>query len=335
MKLKCLFFGTPDFALPSLRALTQCAEVVGVVCQADKPRGRGQKLSPCPVKILAQELRLPVFSPESLKTSEQKDLWPEKRNFDDFLKSTRPDINVVVAYGKILGQHYLELPKHGSVNVHASLLPRWRGAAPMQRALESGDTITGVTIQKMVQELDAGDVLLEQKHELSGTETAIELSAALSEMGADLLKNLVDVLVRTSDLPQARPQQPELVTLARKITKSEAMLTHSTPAATAFNKFRAFAAWPELRVPLVNEDSLIVKSCSLVPSDGTLQPGFNVSGQKCVFVSSVRPSETYNLFINTVRAPGRNVVSGYDFFSQMPKELLEAIRRQGFDVNFA
>ncbi len=219
--LRTLFMGTPDFAVPSLIALTQCSHVVGVCTQPDRPSGRGLKLHPSAVKKKALELGLPLF--EKL----------DKLNLD---------VIVVVAYGEILKKNILELPPLGCINVHASLLPRWRGAAPIAWALLSGDRETGVTTQRIVQKLDAGDILLQSKTAILPQDNVQTLHHRLSTMGATLLVETLQKLKAGSLAPQS--QLESLVTYAPKLTKKMEGLDLSQTAESLERRVRALNPWP-------------------------------------------------------------------------------------------
>lgn len=230
--LRVVFAGTPSFALPSLKALIDHPEieVAGVYTQPDRPAGRGQKLTQPPVKRLALAHGLEVIQPERLK--EEGALDP--------LKKWRPDLLVVAAYGLILPRDMLEIPRFGAINVHASLLPRWRGAAPIQRAILAGDRETGITIFRIVEALDAGPMLLQKKSEIRPGETAGELHDRLARLGAEAL---IETLERWHEL-KPRPQDDRLVTYAHKIDKQEAELDWQRSAEELERQIRAFNPWP-------------------------------------------------------------------------------------------
>ena len=184
-KLRTIFMGTPDFSVPCLKRLTEVAEVIAVVTQPDKPRGRGQKLSPSPVKAFALEHGLPVYQPARIKTPE----------FEQVLVDLQPDLMVVVAFGQILSQRILDIPPYGCVNVHASLLPRYRGAAPIHWSIIQGETRTGVTTMFMDAGLDTGDMLLKTEVEIGPEMVTEELHDALMAAGATLMGQTVEQIV--------------------------------------------------------------------------------------------------------------------------------------------
>jgi methionyl-tRNA formyltransferase len=310
--MKTVFFGTPDFALTSLEACHSHSEVVAVVTQPDRPRGRGQKLSPCPVKARALELGFPVFSPASLRKPSE-----ELSALREFISSTRPDLFVVTAYGNLVPENLLEAAPLGSINVHASLLPRWRGAAPIQRCLESGDLETGVCLQKMVMELDAGDVLAELRCPIASNDSAISLSARLSQMGGTLLSEFLKA-------PQwsGRAQDTSLVTYAAKIRKEEGHWSPSWSAGETHAKVRAFAAWPQVKARLsagsvelkLLETSLFARAKLKNPpqaaSNLVLEEGH-------VYLETGVRSSEHVLEILTIQAPGKGPVRAWDYFQNL------------------
>lgn len=233
--VRVLFLGTPEFAIPSLNALLEDDhfEVVGVVTQPDRPAGRNRKLTPSPVKVFALEKGLKVISPEKVKTPE---VMAEISDFG-------ADAAVVVAFGQILTQEFLDLFTYGAVNVHSSILPRWRGAAPMQRALMAGDTETGVTLQHIVLELDAGDVLGIRRVSVSSEMNAVELHDQLKELARDLIK--VDFMDYIRGNLVGEPQDVSKVTYAKKIDKGEAEIDWNKSARTIHNQVRGLAMGPQ------------------------------------------------------------------------------------------
>ena len=247
--LKIGFAGTPQFALPALRALLASRHrVVGVLTQPDRPAGRGRELRASPVKLLAQEARLPLAQPATLKTAEGRAALAE----------WRPELLVVVAYGLILPPVVLELPRLGCLNIHGSLLPRWRGAAPIQRAILAGDTETGVSIMRLEAGLDTGPVLLERRHPIGIQDTAGDIHDALSELGAAALLEAIDGLLAHKLLP--RPQPVQGVTYAAKIEKAEAPLDWTASASELDRKIRAFNPWPVAETMFAGESLRILRA---------------------------------------------------------------------------
>ncbi len=259
--MRIVFAGTPDFAVPSLRAAAMRGEVVAVYTQPDRPAGRGRGLTPSPVKLEAVQRGIPVLQPENFKSAQSKQT----------LRALRPDVMIVVAYGLILPQSVLDIPTYGCWNVHASLLPRWRGAAPIQRAIEAGDTRSGVCLMQMEKGLDTGPVLLAQETEIGANDTGGQLHDRLAELGAKVLGDALGLLRATIQLPP-HPQSDVGVTYAHKLEKSEAKLDWSQPAAALANKVRAFNPWPIAEAQLAGERVRIHGAIALDESH-TAAPG--------------------------------------------------------------
>jgi len=235
MMLRVVFMGTPDFAVPALEAIhahSDRFQIVGVYSQADKQVGRGLEFRPTPVKAKAIQLGLPVFQPEKLSTPEEFDR----------IKSLQPDVIVVVAYGKILRKNLLELPRLGCINIHSSLLPRWRGAAPIQWAILEGDLQTGVTTMKLLEELDAGDILLQKTTPIDSQEIAGSLHDRLAQMGAELIVPTLEGLALGQ--LQGTPQDSDQVTFASKLTKEMEWIDPSEEAMVLDRRVRALNPWP-------------------------------------------------------------------------------------------
>ncbi|OHE84561.1 MAG: methionyl-tRNA formyltransferase [Lysobacterales bacterium RIFOXYD1_FULL_69_11] len=240
--MRIVFAGTPDFAVPCLRAAAARNEVVAVYTQPDRPAGRGRGLTPSPVKREAIARGIPVLQPENFKAQASRDA----------LAALQPDVMVVVAYGLILPQSVLGIPVHGCWNVHASLLPRWRGAAPIQRAIQAGDTETGVCLMQMERGLDTGPVLLSQALQIGESDTGGQLHDRLAELGAQVLSDGLGLL-RAGIVPVARPQPVEGVTYAHKLDKAEARLDWTQPAEALARTVRAFNPWPMAEAQLAGE----------------------------------------------------------------------------------
>ena len=231
--MRIVFFGTPAFAVPTLDGmLASRHDVAGVVTQPDKPRGRGQKISDAPVKAIALERGLPVMQPERLR----------RDAFHDMFAALHADLGVVAAYGKILPEWLLTMPRLGMVNVHASLLPKYRGAAPVHRAVIAGESETGVTIMRIVRELDAGPMMARVVRPIGVNESSDVIERDLAVLGADLLVQVVD------DLEAGRavevPQDHAAATYAPRLTKDEGLLDFSQPAFTVHNRIRGLRPWP-------------------------------------------------------------------------------------------
>jgi len=255
--LRIAFAGTPQFALPALQALLKSRhQVVGVLTQPDRPAGRGQQMRASPVKLLALDARLPLAQPPALKTQESR----------AELTQWAADVLVVVAYGLILPPPVLALPRLGCVNIHGSLLPRWRGAAPIQRAILAGDAETGVTIMQLDAGLDTGPTLLERARPIGAQDTAGDVHDALSELGAAALLEALDGLAAGTLKPRAQPA--EGVTYAPKVDKSEAPLDWSVSALRLDRQIRAFNPWPVAETRLAGE-SLRVLRAGVAEANGT------------------------------------------------------------------
>jgi methionyl-tRNA formyltransferase len=248
--LRLIFFGTPEFAVPTLEALALEHEIALVVAQPDKPAGRGMKMQAPSIAVKAREMGLPLAQP------------PRIRN-DEFLASIaalKPDAGIVVAYGKILPANLLAIPRHGFINVHASILPKYRGAAPIQRAIERGETITGVTIMRVDEELDHGPMLAIETTEIGADERTPSLASRLSRLGAEALLSVLE------SMPEGTPQDHAAATYAPKIEKNEGAIDWSDSTAAIYNKFRAFDPWPGI---FAGELKLI----EIAPANGHGVPG--------------------------------------------------------------
>lgn len=231
--LNIIFAGTPDFAARHLAALLKTHHnVVGVLTRQDKPAGRGKKLTPSPVKVMAEENAIPVFQPTSLRNDESQQ-WVADQN---------PDIMIVVAYGMILPEAVLNLPRLGCLNVHGSLLPRWRGAAPIQRSIWAGDAQTGVTIMQMDIGLDTGDMLHKAILPISAQDTSASLYEKLAEVGPNALIETLNLITSGQATPEK--QDDKFANYAEKLSKDEARIDWSLPAEQIERCIRAFNPWP-------------------------------------------------------------------------------------------
>ena len=257
--MKILFMGTPDFAVPSLQMLIDSThEVVGVVTQPDKPQGRKQILTPPPVKSLAQQHGIPVHQPVSLKNEVLLDL----------LHETQPDLILVVAYGKLLPKYILEFPKFGCMNIHGSLLPRWRGAAPIQWSVIAGDEFAGVATMKMAEGLDTGDIYLIERTKIGERETAGRLFDRLSHMGAHVLADTL-VQLEQGNLVST-PQDEAQATHASMLDKEMAVIDWTKSAREIDCLIRGLNPWP---IALTTLDGARMKVYSAIPEQVQGQPG--------------------------------------------------------------
>ncbi|MBC7812362.1 MAG: methionyl-tRNA formyltransferase [Burkholderiales bacterium] len=228
-----IFMGTPDFAVPTLQALIKNHRVIGVVTQPDRPAGRNRQLQPSPIKQTALAAGIPVFQPEKLRKPEA---------IEELRQLGTPDVYIVAAFGQILPQSVLDIPPHGSVNVHASLLPRWRGAAPIQAVIRAGDAQTGITIMQMDAGLDTGPMLSQRAIPIAPDETSQSLHDKLALLGAELLTETLPRFLAGEITPQ--PQDDAHSTLAPRITKDEGRINWNTDAASIERAVRAFTPWP-------------------------------------------------------------------------------------------
>ncbi|MGW8226649.1 MAG: methionyl-tRNA formyltransferase [Anaerolineales bacterium] len=269
MSVKVVFMGSPDFALPAMEALAEHYPVVGVVTQPDRPAGRGRKLTSPPVKNLADRLGIPAIQPRRIAEAEPMAI----------LESWHPDLIVVAAFGQILRTEVLELPRYGCINVHASLLPRWRGAAPIQAAILHGDPQTGVTIMKMDQGVDTGPILSQQALAISPEETAGSLAPKLARLGALLL-------IESLPLYLAGELQPVLqqggATYAPLLKKSDGELDFNLSAVALERKIRAYHPWPGTFINW-NEQRLKIISAHTSGDEGHDSQAEGIPGQHLVY----------------------------------------------------
>lgn len=268
--LRIVYAGTPDFAVPALKALLESQhEVVAVYCQPDRPAGRGRKLVFGPVKQVAVDAGIPVEQPVSLKSAEEHDK----------LRAYAPDVMVVAAYGLILPQVVLDIPRYGCLNIHGSLLPRWRGAAPIQRAIQTGDAQTGVTIMQMAAGLDTGDMLYKVTCPITTNDGGQSIHDRLAADGATALLHTLDLLVAGQLQPEV--QDDALANYAHKLTKAEAEIDWTRSAVDIDRLIRAFDAWPTAYT-LYHGQPLRLFACQVIhpTSQPTAQPGSVVAESK-------------------------------------------------------
>ncbi len=261
-RLRLVFAGTPEFAVAAFRAcLAADVDVVAAYTQPDRPAGRGRKLAASPVKEAALAAGVPVEQPGSLRTREARAR----------LAAWQPDLMVVVAYGLILSPRVLAIPQHGCWNVHASLLPRWRGAAPIQRAILAGDAESGVGLMRMEEGLDTGPVLLERRTPIEPSDTGGSLHDRLAALGAEVLGEGLARLV-AGTLPEARVQDDDGIVYAHKLDKREAVLDWSESAEALERRVRAFDPWPVAETTLAGE-RLRIWSAAVLATRAAAQPG--------------------------------------------------------------
>ncbi|NIF24654.1 methionyl-tRNA formyltransferase [Candidatus Pantoea multigeneris] len=297
--LKIIFAGTPDFAARHLDALlTSEHEIVGVFTQPDRPAGRGNKLTASPVKVLAESHQIPVFQPKSLRPAENQSL----------VSALEADVMVVVAYGLILPKAVLEMPRLGCINVHGSLLPRWRGAAPIQRSLWAGDSETGVTIMQMDVGLDTGDMLFKLSCPILAEDTSATLYDKLAQLGPDGMLKTLDQLANGVARPEV--QDEALANYAEKLSKEEARLDWQLSAVQLERCIRAFNPWP-VSYFLVEDQPVKVWQASVLPHQART-PGEIVQADKDgIQVATVDGV----LNLKTLQPAGKKAMSAQDLLN--------------------
>ncbi len=302
-KKRIIFAGTPQFAVPSLLALLNSKHIVSAVyTQPDRKAGRGRKLQASPVKSVALEHGIKVYQPVSLKDSDSQAQ----------LQALQADLIIVAAYGLLLPKTVLEMPRFGCINVHASLLPRWRGAAPIQRALIAGDTITGVTLMQMDVGLDTGAMLKTASCEILPDDTGQTLHDRLSDLGAKLLANNIDEI---ETLP-ATPQDENLAIYAKKLEKAEAQLDWQEPAIVLERKVRAFNPWPVAQAKLFGQTLRIWAAKAINEPTHKFKIGSVIHAQRDGI--DVVTGEGILRLLTVQRAGGKAIAVG-DFLNAHPK----------------
>lgn len=306
-KLRLVFCGTPRFAVPTLKYLLAQPgfEILGVITQPDRPRGRGQQVSVSPVKEVALATHLPVHQPEKIRTPE----------IERLLKKLSPEVIVIIAYGQIIPARLLTIPKHGWINLHASLLPKYRGAAPINWAIANGETCTGLTTMRIDAGMDTGDILLQRQMEIGPGETAPELSARLSEAGAPLMEETLRGLAAGAIVP--RPQNHAEATAAPILKKEDGRIDWNRSAQEIHNHIRGFFPWPGGYTTFRGKTCHIwgepapdvLLSGQLSDTQGALQGTLFLAKNKW---SVVCGCETV-FRLRTVKLEGRNPVSATDF----------------------
>jgi methionyl-tRNA formyltransferase len=301
--MKLIFAGTPEFAAPALAALIGAGhKITLVVTQPDRPSGRGMKLNASPVKMLALRHQLPVFQPETLKDSASQSRLAE----------ARADAMIVAAYGLILPQTVLDMPHLGCLNIHASLLPRWRGAAPIQRAILAGDAETGVTIMSVVMALDAGPMLAKASIPIIETDTAQTLHDKLATLGAGLLLNTLGEIKAAGEKPIGEQQDEALVTYAAKIAKAEAPLDWHHSASDLGRQVRAFNPFPVAQARFDGEPWRIWSARAMPFTDG--KPGEIIGMDNGILVACGSGA----LCIEELQRPGGRRMKAREFVAGMP-----------------
>jgi len=297
-----VFMGTPDFAVPVLAALIEHHTVIGVVTQPDRPAGRSRQVQPSPVKKLALQYGIPLFQPEKLRQPEAIET----------LRRWQPEVYVVAAFGQILPQSVLDIPPRGSINVHASLLPRWRGAAPIQAAIRAGDSQTGITIMQMDAGLDTGPILTQRAIAIAPDETGQSLHDKLALLGAELLIDTLPGYLNGTIQPQ--PQDDSQATYAPMIKKEEGLIDWTQDAAAIERLIRAFTPWPGTYT-LWNGQTL--KILAAQAGSGSAQPGQVTEGDRGIAIGTGAGL----LYPQQVQLAGRSAVSIEDFVRGRPEFL--------------
>jgi methionyl-tRNA formyltransferase len=294
-----VFFGTPQFAVPTLRRLLDSSHsVAGVITQPDRPRGRGQKITHAPVKALALARGIPVYQPDRLKPPEVADT----------LRGWGADLGVVAAYGRIIPEQLLTIPRLGMINVHASLLPKYRGAAPVHRAVINGDSQTGVTIMRVVKELDAGSMFAKVTRPIGPDETSDVVESALADMGAELLLTIVEQLA--SGNARAEPQDETQATYASRLTKEEGLIDWTRSASDIHNRVRGLYPWPHAYTFFKGTRLIILRSAVADAGASATSPGTILRATSEAIHVATGDGE---LAILEVQPEGRRAMRTHDF----------------------
>jgi methionyl-tRNA formyltransferase len=296
MNIKIVFMGSPEFALPTLQTLANHYLITGVITQPDQPAGRGRVMTPPPIKILAEQLDLPIIQPQRLREPEAMEQ----------LREWNPDVIVVAAFGQILRSGVLDLPPYGCINLHASLLPRWRGAAPIQTAILHGDVETGVTIMKMDPGIDTGPMLSRRAIPIEPDDTAGTLSPKLAQLGADLLLDTLPAYLRGELIPTL--QDDSLATYAPMLKKEDGVLNFDRPALELSWQVRAYNPWPGAFMNWAGE---MLKIHRTYVVEGTAQPGEKVRAGKLPAVGTASGL----LVLDEVQPPGKKAMPGQLFLN--------------------
>jgi len=300
-EIRTVFMGTPDFALGTLRGLIDAGlDLVGVYTQPDRPKGRGNKLAAPPVKELALEHNIPVFQPPKMRTPEAV----------AELQALDPDLIVVVAYGQILPQTVLDIPRFGCINVHASLLPKYRGAAPINKAVVDGETETGVTTMQMDIGLDTGDMLVKKTVKIGPNETAGELYERLALVGRQAMEETIVKLLEGSLTPEK--QDDALTSYASMMKKEDGLIDWSQPAIMVHNQVRGLAPWPGAYTSL---DGEVLKLSETVLGEGSGEPGTVLSSDMTGVLVACGEGA---LLIGALQLPGKKRLVAADFLRGQP-----------------
>lgn len=300
--MRNIFFGTPLFAVPTLEAMV-AADMAPllVIAQPSRPVGRRRELQDPPVITKARELGLPVAQPETVR----------QREFLDRLRQLDPDVAVVVAYGQIFRRRLLRLPRHGCLNLHGSLLPKYRGAAPIQAAIAAGDAVTGVTVMRMARGLDSGPMLLRRELEIGSDETTAQLAPRLAQLGA---RAMVDTLrgLAAGEL-RDEPQDDAAATYAPQLTRADGEVDWQHTARQIYDRWRAYTPWPGISAQLGEQPLKLVELATRDERDDSLEPG-TIRGLQADAIEVVCGDGTI-LAALQVQRPGKKAVRAVDFFN--------------------
>ncbi|MBQ9370166.1 MAG: methionyl-tRNA formyltransferase [Clostridia bacterium] len=300
--MRIVFLGTPDFAIPSLRAIAASGhEIVAVITQPDKP-GNRRVMTPPPVKVEAERLGLPVYQFSSIR-----------KEGVDTVRILAPDLMVTAAFGQIISQEILDIPKYGTLNVHGSLLPKYRGSSPIQQCLLEGDSVTGVTIMRTALAVDSGDIVLMKELPITADDTAGTLFDKISELGATAIVEAIEMLEKGT--VAYTPQDHSQATFCKMISKSDALITKDTDATIALRKVRAYDPWPVAYVLLSGERLRLYKSAA-AERRGAAGTFYTENGLLCLNLVDGA------IAVAEVQAEGRKVMSARDYLVGH-KEILE------------
>ncbi len=306
--MRIIYAGTPAFAVPALKFLLASEhQIIAVLTQPDRPAGRGRKLQASPVKQSVSDTNIPILQPLSLRDE----------SIQNQLRGLNPDLMVVTAYGLLLPEEVLHLPRYGCWNIHASLLPHWRGAAPIQRAIEAGDEITGVTIMQMDRGLDTGNILKQRELPIADHDTSASLHDKLSNIGADLLIECISMLSSGGSL-RPEKQNAELATYAPRLDKPEAAINWTESAIVISRKVRAYNPWPISWTELLNKRTRIWQAHALEGDYGKPGELSNRAGKLIVACAEG------GLDIQLLQPEGSRVISARDWLNAHGSQLLQA-----------
>lgn len=295
--MRTVFFGTPEIAVPTLRAVEALHDVTAVVCQPDRPQGRSKRPVAPPVKVAAEKLGIPVHQPEKLNDG----------NFEAWLRDQAPDVCTIAAYGRLLKQPLLDIPRLGWMNVHPSLLPKYRGPSPIQSAILNGDAETGVTIMRLVLAMDAGDILLQEKVSIGDNETALELAGRLGMLGADLMLKSLRLL--EEGRATFTPQDPDGIVECRMFEKSDGRIRWAAPARTIHNLVRAAQPWPIAHCHF-HDEVYRIHQTRLLDGPANAAPGVIESIEHDALIVATGEG---HIAITGIQAPGKRIMTADEY----------------------